>query len=68
MSDEEYELATDIELKKLELRERKRECESQTRIKKLEIRECELSIQLKAKNYKSPKLLQVKRAGERSLT
>ena len=49
VSDEEYELATDIELKKLELRERERERESLMRIKELEIRERELSIQLKAK-------------------
>ena len=49
VSDEDYEPATDIELKKLELRERERERESQMRIKELEIRERELSIQLKAK-------------------
>ena len=49
VSDEEYEPATDIELKKLKLKERERERESQMRIKELEIRERELSIQLKAK-------------------
>ena len=49
MSDEEYELTTDIELKKLELKEHERECGSLMRIKELEIRERELSIQLKAK-------------------
>ena len=49
VSDEEYEPATDVELKKLELREREQERESQMRINELEIRERELSIQLKAK-------------------
>ena len=44
MSDEEYEPATDIELKKLELKERESD-ENQGRNK----RERELSIQLKAK-------------------
>ena len=66
VSDEEYETATDIELKKLELREREWERESQTRIKELEIRERELSIQLRAKKLEVART--VTRAGETSLT
>lgn len=48
-SDEEVDSVAEIELKRLEFQEWDKEHENQLHIKKLELKECELSIQLKMK-------------------